>query len=57
VVEVPNKSLNYLYPLHKPFNNHKAAFHYRPSRTALHLNDKLTVHIELNHSSKGPDEW
>jgi len=45
VVEVPNKSLNYLYPLHKPFRNHEAAFHYIPSPTTLHLSDKLTVQI------------
>jgi len=37
VVEVPNKSLNYLYPLHKPFKNQKVAFHYRTSQTTLHL--------------------
>jgi len=43
--KVPNKSLNYLYPLHKPFTNHKAPFPYRPSPTTLHISDKLTVHI------------
>ena len=36
VVKVPNKRLNYLYPLHKPFKGQEAAIQYKPSHTILH---------------------